>query len=85
MAIDVDNLLLNMSGGLPPENLTNDEIAALVKRYGSGWFERLGYSEPKYKRPHILCEFTGCALNGDGRCVSRNTIKCLEIPELYKR
>ncbi len=46
-----NNLLLNMSGGLLPENLSKDENEMLKKRFGKNWFEDLGYSEPEYKKP----------------------------------
>lgn len=46
-----NNLIINMSGGLLPEHLTKDEVSLLVARYGDGWFEKLGYSEPEYKKP----------------------------------
>jgi hypothetical protein len=46
-----NNLLLNMSGGLLPENLSEEEVYLLVVRYGDNWFEALGYSEPEYKKP----------------------------------
>ncbi|MFA5572559.1 MAG: hypothetical protein WDA42_05585 [Candidatus Bathyarchaeia archaeon] len=49
--VDVGNLLLNMSGGLLPEYLAADEIAALKDVYGNEWFEKLGYTEPEYKKP----------------------------------
>lgn len=48
---EVENIVLNMSGGLLPENLTQSEILLLKKEYGENWFEKLGYSEPEYKRP----------------------------------
>lgn len=57
MAIDaskigsVENLLLNLSGGLLPENLTSEEVKVLEKEYGPDWFEKMGYTEPEYKRP----------------------------------
>lgn len=47
----VTNLLLNMSGGLLPENLTGDEIDLLAGKYGPDWFEKLGYNEKEYKKP----------------------------------
>ncbi len=48
---DIDNLLLNMSAGLLPENLNEEEVLLLEKEYGSSWFTELGYSEPEYKKP----------------------------------
>ncbi len=47
----IDNLLMNMSGGLLPENLSKEEVDLLKERYGKDWFEYLGYTEPKYKKP----------------------------------
>lgn len=47
---EVGNLLLNMSAGVLPEHLTKDEVELLEKEYGENWFEKLGYSEPEYKR-----------------------------------
>ena len=47
----VQNLLLNMSGGLLPEELTPTEVNWLEKEFGAGWFEYLGYTEPEYKKP----------------------------------
>ena len=51
MKIDLENLLLNMSGGLLPEHLQPDEIKALEDEYGTDWFTVLGYSEPEYVNP----------------------------------
>lgn len=48
---DVDNLLLNMSAGLLPENLSPNEIKLLEDKFGKNWFETLGYKEPMYKKP----------------------------------
>lgn len=48
---EIDNLLLNMSGGLLPENLTVDEVSLLKDRYGDDWFAKLGYSELIYNKP----------------------------------
>lgn len=47
----VSNLLLNMQGGLLPEHLKEEEIALLEEAFSSYWFEVLGYTEPKYKKP----------------------------------
>jgi hypothetical protein len=47
-----NNLLLNMTGGLLPEDLTKDEIWLLKQRFGVDWFNNLGYRElDGYKRP----------------------------------
>lgn len=48
---DAENIVLNMSAGLLPENLTKSEVKILIDTYGENWFEKLGYSEPKYKKP----------------------------------
>ena len=48
---EVDNLLLNMQGGLLPESLSKKEIKLLENEYGKYWFKVLGYEEPKYKKP----------------------------------
>jgi hypothetical protein len=48
---ELQNLLLNMSSGLLPENLTQNEIELLKEYYGENWFEELGYTEPEYKKP----------------------------------
>lgn len=48
---ELDNLLMNMSAGLLPENLCLEEVELLKGKYGNNWFEKLGYSEPKYKKP----------------------------------
>lgn len=47
----VVNLLLNMSGGLLPEDLQSDEVELLKSKYGSNWFEELGYNDKEYRRP----------------------------------
>ena len=47
----VVNLLLNMSGGLLPEHLQPDEVELLRSKYGSNWFEELGYNDKEYRRP----------------------------------
>ena len=50
---EVGNLLMNMSAGLLPENLCVVEIELLKQKYGDNWFEKLGYTEPKYKKPIV--------------------------------
>ena len=47
----VTNLLLNMSSGLQPEELSKSEIELLKSKFGNNWFEILGYREPEYKHP----------------------------------
>ena len=53
---DVENLLLNMSAGLQPKDLTQDEVNLLIDKYGINWFEELGYSEPKFEKPKFNME-----------------------------
>jgi len=48
---EVDNLLLNMSSGLLPKDLSASEVSLLESKYGENWFEKLGYSEPGYEKP----------------------------------
>lgn len=48
---ETTNLILNMSAGLLPENLSIDEVELLKKKYGEDWFTVLGYTEPQYKKP----------------------------------
>jgi len=40
------NLLFNLGAGLPPEYLTEREIALLVTEYGPNWKTEMGYTEP---------------------------------------
>lgn len=48
---ETNNLLLNMSGGLLPKDLSENEVKLLRDRFGPDWFTKLGYSEPEYERP----------------------------------
>lgn len=48
----LENLLLNMSSGLMPEDLQKDEIELLIEEFGYNWFEELGYDD-SYNRPKI--------------------------------
>lgn len=48
---ETTNLILNMSAGLLPENLSIDEVELLKKKYGEDWFTVLGYTEPQCKKP----------------------------------
>ncbi len=48
---ETTNIILNMSGGLLPEDLQPDEVRLLENKYGKDWFTVLGYAEPKYKHP----------------------------------
>lgn len=47
------NLMLNLSAGLLPENLTEKEVGLLKEGHGDDWFEKLGYTEPGYKKPNF--------------------------------
>jgi hypothetical protein len=55
---EVDNLLLNMSGGLMPEHLSAREKKLLAKEFGKDWLLVLGYQtnleylEEKANAPH---------------------------------
>ena len=44
------NISLNMTAGLLPEHLTENEHKILVEQYGDNYFVALGYTEPEYKR-----------------------------------
>lgn len=48
---EFENLLLNLSAGLKPENLSNEEISLMEANLGLEWFEKLGYSQPEYRKP----------------------------------
>ena len=49
---ETNNILLNMSGGLLPENLSENEIKLLEQRFGKDWFHKLGYEEKDgYRNP----------------------------------
>ena len=50
---EVDNILLNMEGGLLPKDLTKKEVELLEKEYGKDWFIELGYDEKIYKKPNF--------------------------------
>lgn len=45
LADETNNLLLNMSGGLLPIDLSSREIKLLRIRFGNDWFHNLGYKE----------------------------------------
>lgn len=47
----VENVLLNMSAGLLPNELNKYEIQVLIDEFGEDWFEKLGYTEPEYEKP----------------------------------
>lgn len=42
---DLMNVLLNMSAGLKPNDLTSKEIDVLERNFGPEWREKLGYSK----------------------------------------
>lgn len=46
----VDNLLLNMTAGLLPKDLTESEVSLLEERFGENWFTELGYNDWDYER-----------------------------------
>ncbi len=46
-----DNIVLNMSAGLLPKDLSENEIEILKNDYGEDWFHVLGYSEKHYEHP----------------------------------
>lgn len=46
----IDNLLLNLAGGLLPKDLTEDEVDLLKERYDENWFNQLGYTEKNTQR-----------------------------------
>lgn len=48
---EIDNILLNLSSGLLPKNLSAHEVELLEKEFGKDWFERLGYKENEYEKP----------------------------------
>jgi len=48
---EVENLILNLSGGLSPGDLQPDEVKLLVEAYGENWFEKMGYEEPYHRKP----------------------------------
>jgi hypothetical protein len=50
---ECDNLLLNMMGGLLPEHLSMEEVKLLEIRFGSDWFDVLGYDDNNYVRPRF--------------------------------
>jgi len=40
---EVENLLLNMTGGLMPADLNKHEVELLEKEFGKDWLLKLGY------------------------------------------
>lgn len=48
---ELNNLLLNLSCNLLPENLQGSEIELLKREYGEDWFNILGYNEKEYVHP----------------------------------
>lgn len=47
----LDNLLMNMTSGLKPEDLTETEIQLLEANFGMEWMEKLGYSADRFNKP----------------------------------
>ena len=47
----VDYLLLAMSAGKLPVDLSQDEVELLEKEEGKFWFKKLGYTDALYARP----------------------------------
>ena len=41
----LQNLLLNMSGGLQPKDLTPKEIKLLTRTFGKKWMKKLQYEK----------------------------------------
>lgn len=52
----LQNLLLNISGGLSLENLKEDEIQLLENEYGKNWKKVLGFGENKMSQVKFLKE-----------------------------
>ncbi len=50
----VENILLNMQGGLLPKDLTKEEVELLEKEYGKDWFIELGFNIDKYEKPKSI-------------------------------
>lgn len=51
---EIENLLLNMSAGLLPEDLQEKEVELLENKYGRNWFTQLGYNLKEYRLPKNL-------------------------------
>ena len=47
----IRNILLNLSGGLLPKDLTKEEVALLEEEFGEMWFYKIGYNEKKFEKP----------------------------------
>ena len=57
MINDVDNLLLNMSAGLLPVNINEEDCKLLNEYFSYNWFIELGYNDNEYERcPYDLTE-----------------------------
>lgn len=51
---DLENLLLNLHGGLRPKHLTKEEVELLEEEYGEDWFEDMGYDDyESYEKPEF--------------------------------
>ena len=46
----IDSLLVLMSAGLLPKDLTEEETQTLKEHFGEDWFTELGYNEWDYER-----------------------------------
>lgn len=57
---DLTNLLLNLSAGVHPKNLTEDEVEILKNEYGEDWLNELGYTE-EWLRTHPAEDMSLCA------------------------
>ena len=52
---EIKAILENMGAGFLPEHLSRAEVNLLKEKFGDHWFEELGYYEPTYRRPRVLC------------------------------
>ena len=47
----IQNLMMNLGGGLLPENLSDSEVELLEMKVGPDWFEKLGYTDDHNRPP----------------------------------
>lgn len=47
---NIDSLLVLMSAGLLPKDLTEEEVQTLKEHYGEDWFSEMGYDEWETER-----------------------------------
>jgi hypothetical protein len=52
--MESDNIVLNMSAGLLPKDLSENECKILSKDFGEDWFHVLGYDEKHYEKPNSM-------------------------------